>query len=388
MKIALYYPWIYLKSGVERTILETVKRSRHEFTIFTNHYDREGTYPEFKNLNVIELKKISVKRDIASVLRASLTILFQRIDLDRFDSLLVHSEGLGDLILLRNNKIPAICFCYTPLRPVFDSDYKTYATNKRSVVGKVFYHIFKIIFQIVDMYLWTKYNYTIFISSESLKRAKAGHLLNKRAKYKIIHPGISWEDIKPTWNYNNYFFLPGRIMWTKNIELAIEAFKLFSKRDPKDKKFKLVIAGQVDKKSKKYFAKLIHLSKNNKNITFIKNPSDKKMAHLYANCFAVLATSFNEDWGLTPIEANAYGKPVLAVNRGGFKESQINNQTGFLLRNDPEEFASKMKILVKNYNTTRSMGKRARLHSQKYSWSKFVKSLDFFVNYFSTHKIS
>jgi len=379
MKIALYYPWIYLKSGVERTILETVKRSKNKYTIFTNHYDKKGTYPEFKRLKVIELKRIPVRRNLLSVFQAAVAIIFQKIDLTGFDLFLVHSEGLGDLILFRNNKIPAACFCHTPLRPVFDPEYKMRARSKRSSLRKIAYHFLDLLFQITDKYLWKKYKYIFFNSLESVRRAKTGHLLDKNSKYKILHPGVDWEDIKTTQEFKKYFLVSGRIMWTKNIELAIKSFNVFEKWLKGDG-FKLIIAGQVDNKSIPYFEKLKLLAKINRNIFFVKNPTDLKMKNLYTNCFASLATSFNEDWGLTPVEANAYGKPVLAVNSGGFKESQVNGKTGFLINNDPKEFASKMLILAKDVALTRKMGKSARDYSEQFSWSKFAVKLDKFLN--------
>ena len=45
MKVALYYPWVYLTSGAERTILELTAHSRHQWTIFTNRFDPDGTFP-------------------------------------------------------------------------------------------------------------------------------------------------------------------------------------------------------------------------------------------------------------------------------------------------------------------------------------------------------
>ncbi|HUC94782.1 MAG TPA: glycosyltransferase [Candidatus Saccharimonadales bacterium] len=373
MKIALYYPWIYLKSGVERTILETVKGSKNEYTIFTNHYDQKGTFPEFGKLNVIELKKVPVRRDIFSTLKAAITISFQKIDLTSFDLFVVHSEGLGDLILFKNYKIPTICFCDTPLRPVFDIEYKKRAMKKRSIFNRFMYLFFSYIFIAVDRYLWEKYKYIIFSGKETLKRAKQGNLLNANSNYEIVHRGVSWDHIKPTGEYEKYFLVPGRIMWTKNIELAIEAFKKFSlvRTD-----FKLIIAGMVDKKSVPYYKTLKNLSGGRKNIKFVINPSDKEMFRLYENCYTAITTSFNEDWGLTPIEANAYGKPVLAVNMGGFKESQVNGKTGFLLNNNPKEFAAKMLMLAKNKSLVRKMGDYARTHSKQFSWNKFVSVFD------------
>lgn len=317
MKIALYYPWIYLKSGIERTILETVKRSKHQYTIYTSHYDPNGTFPEFKKLKVIELKKIPVRRNIFSVIKASITIALQKIDLNNFQLFMVHSEGIGDLILIRNHKIPAVCFCHTPLRPVFDPEYKKRAKAKRSPARRVLYSIFDILFRNTDILLWKRYKYIFFNSKESLRRAKHGRLVSKQTKYITLHPGVDWENIKPGKKFEKYFLVPGRIMWTKNIELAIDSFKLFNS---KIGDYKLIIAGMVDKKSKKYSKSLRKMSPINKNIIFITNPSDKKMASLYSNCFTALSTAFNEDWGITTIEANAYGKPVIAVNMGGLRK--------------------------------------------------------------------
>ena len=375
MKVALYYPWIYLKSGVERTILETVKRSKHEYTIFTNHYDKKGTYHEFKNLKVLELRKIPVRRNIVSVLLAAIVILFQKIDLRSFDLFMVHSEGLGDLILFRNAKIPTICYCHTPLRPVFDNEYKKLSLKKRSLLNKIYFYLFSKIFKFIDRYLWQKYDLVIFNSQESLKRARNGGLLVESTKHNVIYPGIDTKKNIPSWKFENYFLAVGRIMWTKNIELAIRAFEVFEKRH-KNKNFKLIIAGQVDQKSNDYFQNLQKMSGKNTGINFFTNPDDKKIQSLYRNCYAFLATAFNEDFGLTIIEANSYGKPVIAVNSGGFKESQINGTTGFLVNATPNNFADKMLILARNRKLTNQLGKNAREHSKLFDWNLYIKNLD------------
>lgn len=376
MKIAIYYPWLYLKSGLERTILESVKKSKHDYTIFTNHYDKNGTYPEFKKLNVIELKKIPVRRNLISVIKAALIITFQKVNLKEFDSLIVHSEGLGDLFLIRNRHINSICFCHTPLRPVFDSEYRRLTTIKRSKIMRPLYEIFYTLFTFIDRYLWGKYNYIFFNSKETFRRALKGGLINTKSKFKILHPGINHKSKKPADSYKKYFLVPGRIMWTKNIELALLSYIEFLILSKKNREFKLIIAGQVDQKSKPYYKDLINLSKNYKTIKFIRNPSDKQMAALYKNCYAGLVTSFNEDWGITPLEANSYGKAVIAVKMGGFKESQINNKTGFLVKPDPQIIAQKMHELAKNKFKTKKMGLNAYINSKKYSWAIFIDKYD------------
>ncbi len=372
MKIALYYPWVHLKSGVERTILNISSDKNNSYTIFTNRYDREATYPKFKKLNIVELKNVPTKRDLFSTLKAAITIVFQKIDLSGYDLLIVNSEGLGDLITLRAAKIPKICLCYTPLRPVFDPDYKKRAFNRLIAWQKPIFLIFEKVYKICDRMIWKKYEHIIFISKESLNRAKKGGLIGRNSNYSLIHPGVDWFNIYRSNKFNKYFLLPGRIMWTKNIELAIDAFSIFSK---KMCGYRLIIAGMVDAKSKIYFQTLKKLANNNKNIQFVINPTDSQMNKLYDGCWAVLATSFNEDWGLTPIEANAYGKPVIAVNRGGFKETQINGKTGFLVAPEPKEFSLKMSYLASHPGRTKIMGNFARKNSRKYSWANFNQQL-------------
>ena len=58
MKAALYYPWVYLKSGSERTIAAILAHSRHDWTIYTNHYQRHATYPELRSARIVEMPEV------------------------------------------------------------------------------------------------------------------------------------------------------------------------------------------------------------------------------------------------------------------------------------------------------------------------------------------
>ena len=114
MRVAMYYPWVYLKGGAERTMLELARHSRHDWTIVTNHFEPYSTFPEFQELDVVELANVSVKRSVYEVAHAAFTLLVQRFDWDQFDALMVSSEGLGDLVALRPNLPPVVGVCRTP----------------------------------------------------------------------------------------------------------------------------------------------------------------------------------------------------------------------------------------------------------------------------------
>src|SRR5215471_8149913 len=110
MRVALYYPWIYLTSGGERVILELTRHSRHQWKLFTSHYEPDHTFPELRRMSITELKPVSVRRDVLSTARAAATILTQKLPDDDFDALFVLSEGLGDFIVFRNHRKPTLCY--------------------------------------------------------------------------------------------------------------------------------------------------------------------------------------------------------------------------------------------------------------------------------------
>lgn len=377
VRIAAYYPWIYLTSGVERTILEMCRRSRHEYTLFTNHFEPENTFPGLSDVPVVELRRVSVERGLFPVFRAASTIALQELKLSSFDSLLIHCDGLGDLALARPPKLPVACFCHTPLRPVFDSCYRDRAIAKYKGTRRQLFNGFAAAFRKIDQALWSRYSYAFFNSHETLSRAEKGGLLERLGnRCEVLHPGIDWAGLEPTWIYKSYFLVPGRIMWTKNIELALAAFIRWKDSSHLRKEFRLVVAGRVDKKSESYLTSLRALANERGDIEFVISPSDAQLNDLYANCTAVLFPSFNEDWGIVPLEANAFGKPVISSNRGGPLESQVDGQTGFLADPDPGAFSEAMTRLLADMGTLRHMGMAARNHSRKYDWSEFVARTD------------
>jgi glycosyltransferase involved in cell wall biosynthesis len=64
-------------------------------------------------------------------------------------------------------------------------------------------------------------------------------------------------------------------------------------------------------------------------IEFLGNRSDGEVATLYARCKAFLFPGF-EDFGITPLEAQAAGRPVVAFGRGGATETVVDEVTGVL----------------------------------------------------------
>ena len=378
MKIALYYPWIYIKGGVGRTILKLIQNSRHEWTIFTSHFDPQSSYPEFKDIKVIQLNKVPVKRSYWGVLKAAITVGLEKIDLREYDYLWVHSEGVGDFITLRNHSRPVICFCHTPLKVIHDPcARRIYFENNPLKIPLYFF--FSCLFKFVDKLAWRHYSHVFCVSQEVRQRIISAQLIEPE-KIEVIYRGVDTDKIRAAWKYDKYFLHPARIKWWKNIELSISAFDIFLKKYPSLAGFKLIIAGQVDEGSKGYYQKILKLSRSINNIEIIPNPGEDKLADLYRNCYCVISTTLNEDWGLVPLEAMAYGKPVIAVNRGGPLESVVDKQSGFLVRADSLEFSRAMQLLAQDTGLVETMGRQARVRSLKYDWRYFIEKVDNFFD--------
>ena len=372
MKIALYYPWIYLKGGPERSFLELIRRSRHEWTIFTSHYDPEGTFPEFKSLGVVEQKRVSVRRRYGSVARAAGRIALTKLDLSDFGALVIGCDGLGSLLNFRNSGRPIVCLCFTPLRAVYDQDYRARHLEKHRRLLPLCL-LFERLYRPIDRMAWNRYDRVFCISDTVRQRVLRGRLCGED-RLDIAYPGIDGDRIKCSTFREPFFFLPGRIMWTKNIELGIESFIKCSARN--GDQFRLVIAGMVDAKSRPYYDRLRRLVSERPQITFVPEVTDAQMHRLYETCYATLFTAFNEDWGLTPLEAMMHGKPVIAVDRGGPTETVVHGRTGLLAPCDSNAFSSAMQQLIDDPGRAEGMGRAGLDRARLFTWKAFAEKLD------------
>ena len=382
MRVALYYPWIYLKGGAERALYELVTRSRHSWTVYTNHFEPDATFPGFRELDVIKLPEISVRRNVRSVVSAALTVTLQSIDMSGHDAAVTFSEGLGNLVAMRL-KIPTTCVCLTPLKVLYDDvTYQRFFDSQR----RGHYRAALAVYQAVDRHTWRHYDRVFCISETVRERLLANHLIEED-RIEVLHPGVDHERFRPNGASEHLFLLPGRIMWQKNIELAIESWRFF-KPHPSDNDYRLVVAGMVDAKSRPYLESLRQMVTWRDDVEFICSPDDETLHRLYRRALGVLFTAPSEDFGLVPLEAMACGKPVIAQRRGGPTETIIDGETGILTSGEPRAFAAAMKRLAgMSQMQLSAMQNDARARAVGFDWKYFVGRIDDHLEDAAAHRM-
>jgi glycosyltransferase involved in cell wall biosynthesis len=366
VKLSLYHPWVYLRSGVERWMVELITRSRHDWTVYTHHYEPDATYPEVSDLHVVQLQpEVSVRRSIGPLVHAASTLLRARLPADGAQALLVSSEGLGDLIALRS-RVPVAAYCHTPLKILHDP--AAASVVRQSLPRRLALGTIGPAFEAVDRRAWRHYSHVLANSTETVARIQAARL-RPSGPLEVLTPGVSatwWEgpiahDREPVLLY------AGRIMWQKNIELAIETARLLGPRA------RLVIAGMVDEKSAGYLVELRALAAGLP-VTFEIAPSDERLRQLYREATALLFTPRNEDFGMVVLEAMAAGTPVLSVDAGGPRGIVEHGVDGWLLSPTPEAFARQVEqLLAMDLQTHRDA---ARKTAQAFGWDAHVARID------------
>jgi glycosyltransferase involved in cell wall biosynthesis len=97
----------------------------------------------------------------------------------------------------------------------------------------------------------------------------------------------------------------------------------------------------------------------------------------YRGALVYACGAYQEPLGLAPLEAMAYGVPVVAAAEGGLLETVKDQQTGYLVRRDPNEFSMRLASLLSNPDLRKEMGAAARAHVEtNWAWPERAKAFE------------
>lgn len=333
MKIAIVHEFLTKIGGAEKVLLE-LHKIYPDTPIYTLLYDQKGTGGKFNDCEIISssLKKYpSFIRRKTKLFLPRLAQAIEEFDFSEYDVVISSSNSFSHGILTKPSTFH-VCYCHSPMRYVWDW-YHEYMEENNIGYGVRGLFIRNLLHKIR---LWDK------VSSNRVDYwiANSKNVQNRIEKYyhkksHIIFPPVEVEKIKPSSNIpDDYYVIVSRLEPYKNIDLAIKAFNLSGHQ--------LIIIGTGSDETR-----LRKISHNN--IEFLGWQSDDAVHEYMRNAKGLIFTG-EEDFGLTPVESMACGRPVVALKRGGALETIIENKTGvFFEEETPESLNKAINTLESNY---------------------------------------
>ncbi len=322
MRLAIFHDYMETIGGAERLVLTL---ARHfDADLITTSYDpalpaRAG----FGEVNVISLGTLHAGPP------------FKQIDASRKFSR-ARFPGYSKYVLSGNwahyaarRHHPNLYYCHTPTRMFYD---QRDAVQERLPLGRrLFASTWTTVHGAWDRRAVRSCD-RIVVNSENVK-ARVRRYYHRDAD--VIYPPVDTSRFRFN-GLGDAWLSVNRLYPEKRIELQLEIFR----RLPRER---LTIVGGFSHgdRAERYVASLNPPA----NVTMAGEVPEATLRDLYARCRGVISTAVDEDFGMTPVEAMASGKCVLATDEGGHRETIVDGRTGFLLPPTADAFASRIASL-------------------------------------------
>ncbi|MBR8466376.1 glycosyltransferase family 4 protein [Campylobacter sp. faydin G-140] len=311
MKKALVHDWFSVYAGAERCI-ESFTNIWDDFEIFSlidflNDSDREKIL-KGKSVNTSFIQKLPKSKSKYRNYLPLFPFAIEQFDLSDYDIILSSSHAVAKGVLTHSNQLH-ISYVHTPIRYAWDLYFqylKESGLDKgiKGYIAKYFLHKIRI----WDIATLNRVDYFIANSNYISNRIKK--IYGKDSS--VIYPPVDTSKFDVKSDKENFYLTASRMVPYKKIDLIVEAFA------KTDKKLVVVGDGPDMKKIK---------SKAGKNIEILGYQNDNVMIDLMQRARAFVFAA-KEDFGITPVEAQACGTPVICLSKGGTKETVIDMISG------------------------------------------------------------
>lgn len=359
MKVAIVHDYLNQYGGAER-VVEALHEIWPEAPIFTSVYDsdllgRLGFKVPLKNIKVSFMQNFPLRKRLP---RYYFTLLypfaFRRFNFSDYD-LIISSSSYAAKYINKPLSATHICYCHTPPRFLWGYDRET-NVEAMNPFEKFMALRWQGYLKNLDFSYAQKVDYFIANSETVKERIKK----NYRREAKVIYPPVDMERFVPKGESGDYFLVVSRMGEYKKVNIVVEAFNSLGLP------LKVVGAGPQLEGLRK-------IAKSN--IELLGRLTDREITKLYLHCKAFIFPT-EEDFGITPVEAMAAGKSVLAYGAGGVVESVLPGVTGEFF--SPQTPSALIRA-VKKFNPRKYDPKRIRQQAEKFSKEVFKKNMIEFV---------
>lgn len=316
MKIAIVHDYLNEAGGAER-VLRVLSEMYPEAPIYTAFVKNGSAIKHFTDREIIESKWgwfLKIGR-FYSYFRFLLPWIWKGIDLSAYNLVITSCSGYIARGFRVSEKTRVVAYCHTP--PKWLYGYETPTQGKNHWWGKAYMWWFGPFVRYFDFMSAQRVNVWVANSHEVANRIQKYY----RKKATVVYPPVFVEApaIKRV-KQGDYLLAVARVVGAKGLEEAAAGAN--------KAKRKLTVVGE-DAGGKAIVERI--LKSGGKWVEMRGRVNEKELAELYANAKGYLAMAKDEDFGMTVVEAMAYGVPIIALNSGGYKETVRDGETGILV---------------------------------------------------------
>ena len=357
MKVALVHDYLNQMGGAERVVM-----AFHDIfpdaPIYTSIYDPKRVDPAFQKMDIRTsfMQKLPLVTKHHQPYLPFYPFAMESIDLRGYDLVLSSSSAFGKGVITRP-ETTHICYCHTPMRWCWA--YDEYV--EREQLGKLARKVLPLL--ITGLRVWDQTSamrVDHFIANSPVVAERIQKYYRRDAI--VIPPPIeaSRFNFDPTTQPEDYFLIVSRLVPYKRIDLAIEACNRLH--------LPLVIVG-----SGRDEARLKQMA--GQTIRFMGRLSEEEVLHYFAHCRALLFPG-EDDFGITPLEAQASGRPVIAYGVGGALASVIDDITGVFFH---EQTVDNLASLLATFDESAFDSQVIRNHALEFDMPRFRRRILQFI---------
>ncbi len=275
----------------------------------------------------------------------------EQFDLSEFDVVLScnHSVAKG---VITSPGTRHICYCYTPLRYAWDMYHDYMDTTWRNPLARLLIPPLLTYMRMWDTLSSNRVDTFIAISRYVAQRIGKYY----RRDSQVIYPPVDTSRFHLSNTLKPNFLVLSRLEPYKRIDLAVQACN--------ELKLPLVIIGDGGERKK-----LMQMA--GPTITFLGRQPDEVVQEHLATCQALIFPG-EEDFGITPVEAQASGRPVIACRSGGALETVIDGQTGMFFSHKTVE---SLAYELKHFQASQFKSAVIQRHTQQFDCAVFRRRI-------------
>ncbi|WP_298787243.1 glycosyltransferase family 4 protein [uncultured Campylobacter sp.] len=361
MKKALIHDWFSTYAGAEKCV-ESFTDIWDDFEIyslidFLSDTDRDKIL-KGKRAHTSFIQKLPFAKDKYRNYLPLFPLAIEQFDLSDYDVVLSSSHAVAKGVLTHSNQLH-IAYVHTPIRYAWDL-YHQYLRESgldrglKGMLAKYFLHKIRL----WDASTANRVDHYVANSRYIARRIKKTY--GKPSD--VIYPPVDVDKFTLREAKEEFYLTASRMVPYKKIDLIVEAFS------QTDKKL-LVIGDGPD------MAKI--KSKAGKNVELLGFADDETMADLMGRAKAFVFAA-EEDFGITPVEAQACGTPVICFGRGGARETVIDGESGlYFMEQNAKELLAAVAKFEQNYDKFEPV--KIRENSLKFSRARFEAEIKSYV---------